>query len=61
VLNWLPFRAIMDVPFRLYSGHLPAAQAPLLIGQQLLWAAILVLIGRLVLSRGLRRLVVQGG
>ena len=31
------------------------------LGHQLVWVAILVLIGRWVLSRGLRRLVMQGG
>lgn len=61
VLEALPFRYIMDVPFRLYVGDIPAGQAAALFLQQLVWTAVLALIGRWILSRGLRRVVVQGG
>ncbi len=61
VLNVLPFRNLMDVPFRLYMGHLPASQAPRLLLQELLWILALVAFGRWLLGRGTRRLVVQGG
>jgi len=61
VLNALPFRGLMDIPFRLYVGDLPISRALPLLGHQLLWTLALVVIGRLLLARGLRRLVVQGG
>lgn len=61
ILNILPFRGIMDIPFRLYMAHIPPSQAPLLIAHQLAWTAGLILLGRMLLSRGLRRVVVQGG
>lgn len=61
ILNALPFRGVMDVPFRLYLGHLPPQELPGLLAQQLVWALALVLLGRWLLSRGLRRVVVQGG
>lgn len=61
VLNLMPFRGLMDVPFRLYVGHLPPSQAVPAIALQLAWTAALVLIGRGILARGLKRLVVQGG
>jgi len=61
VLNALPFRGIGDVPFRLYMGHIPAAEAPRLVAQQLAWTAAIVLVGRFALDRARRRLVVQGG
>jgi ABC-2 type transport system permease protein len=61
ILNILPFRGIIDVPFRLYMGHLPATEAPVLIGQQLLWLLVIAALGRLVMGLGVRRLVVQGG
>ncbi len=61
ILALLPFRGIIDVPFRLWSGDIPPAQAPLLILQQVLWSVALALAGRWLLARGTRRLVVQGG
>ncbi|MBM4084790.1 MAG: hypothetical protein FJ272_08380 [Planctomycetes bacterium] len=61
VLNALPFRGIMDVPFRLYMGHIPPQHAPALVAHQLAWTAAIVLLGRWTLARGLRRVVVQGG
>lgn len=61
ILNVLPFRGLMDVPFRLYNGHIPPQQVLALFAQQLAWTTALVLLGRWALSRGARRLVVQGG
>lgn len=61
VLTVLPFRGIMDVPFRLWSGDIPPAEAPLLVVQQLAWSAAFILLGRWMLGRGTRRLVLQGG
>jgi ABC-2 type transport system permease protein len=61
VLEALPFRYIIDVPFRLYVGDIPPSQAGVLFVQQLAWTAALALIGRWILARGLRRVVVQGG
>jgi ABC-2 type transport system permease protein len=61
VLNALPFRGLVDVPFRLFIGHIPAAEAPYLVAHQLAWTAGLVLFGRWALGRAVRRLVVQGG
>lgn len=61
VLDVLPFRGLMDTPFRLYSGHLGPQALPLALAHQLLWAGVLILLGRWLLARGMRRLVVQGG
>ncbi|HHX66039.1 MAG TPA: hypothetical protein GX702_14255 [Chloroflexi bacterium] len=61
VLNALPFRGLMDIPFRLYMGHLPVGEAVSLLAHQLGWTAALILLGRWVLGRGLRHLVIQGG
>jgi len=51
----------MDVPFRIYMGHVPAAEAWPLLLHQLAWILALVLIGRLLLTRGVHKLVIQGG
>lgn len=61
VVEWLPFAGIADTPFRLYSGDLAAAAAPWLVLRQMIWAGALILAGRLALSRGIHRMVVQGG
>jgi len=61
ILDVLPFRGLVDVPFRLYNGSLPPEEVLPLFLQQLAWTAGLVLLGRWLLGRGMRRLVVQGG
>ena len=60
-INVLPFRGIVDTPYRIYLGHIPTSDIFPNLAHQLAWAIGLVLIGRWVLSRGLRRLVMQGG
>ena len=60
-LDFLPFRGLIDVPFRLYLGHLPPLAVFPLLAHQLAWTLALLLAGRGLLGRGLRRLVVQGG
>ncbi len=61
VLNALPFRGLVDTPYRLYLAHIPPSDLPLYLAHQLAWTVAIVLLGRWILSRGLRRLVVQGG
>jgi len=57
----LPFAGLVDLPFRIFTGHIaPGAVLPVL-RHQLLWTAAIVLAGRWLLARGLRRIVVQGG
>jgi len=61
LLTALPFRGMADDPFRLYLGILaPGAVGPVLL-RQLAWVLALVLLGRAMIARGLKRLVVQGG
>ncbi|HEU4732334.1 MAG TPA: ABC-2 family transporter protein [Kofleriaceae bacterium] len=61
VLRWLPFAGLLDLPFRIYSGHIPPGELALVLGRQLGWTAVLVVVGRRLLARGLARVVVQGG
>lgn len=61
VLNALPFRDLIDVPFRLYAGNISPDQIGFVLAHQAVWTAAMVLLGRLLLTRGTRRLVVQGG
>jgi ABC-2 type transport system permease protein len=64
-LQWivlaLPFAGLVDLPFRIFTGHIPAAAVLPVIEHQLFWTAALVVFGRWLLRRGLRRVVVQGG
>jgi ABC-2 type transport system permease protein len=61
VLYWQPFRGLADVPFRIYSGNIGAHAALFEILLQLVWTALIVGIGYLVLDRARARVVVQGG
>jgi ABC-2 type transport system permease protein len=61
VLYWQPFRGLADVPFRIYSGNIAASAAGLEILLQLVWTALIVGVGYLVLDRARARVVVQGG
>lgn len=61
LMDFLPFRYTADLPFRIYSGNIGAADALLQLGITLLWIAGLLILGVWVLRRFLRRVVVQGG
>ncbi len=61
VMKFLPFRGVIDIPFRLYTGHIPPTDAPLLILHQVFWIVALVALGRFLIGRATRKLVVQGG
>ena len=56
-----PFPMMVNVCVEIYLGVIPENELLGLLGQQIMWAVILVVIGQLVLQAGLRRLVVQGG
>jgi ABC-2 type transport system permease protein len=61
VLNSLPFRGLGDVPFRIYTGNLSVQEGLWGIGGQAIWITVLILLGRCILARGVRKLIVQGG
>jgi ABC-2 type transport system permease protein len=57
----LPFAGLIDLPFRVYTGHIPPAAVPAVLAHQMLWTAGIVLAGRWLLARAVRRVVVHGG
>lgn len=57
----LPFRLASDLPFRIYSGNIPINEGLISIFIQLIWFVALVFIGRVLLGKALKRVVVQGG
>jgi ABC-2 type transport system permease protein len=61
VLRWLPFAGILDQPARVYSGDIAGGELAAVLARQIGWVVVLVALGRWLLGRGLRRMVVHGG
>lgn len=61
VLNFFPFRYVSDLPYRIYIGNISGMTAFVQIGIQLAWLVGLVVLGKILMSRKLKRMVVQGG
>jgi ABC-2 type transport system permease protein len=57
----LPFRGLVDLPFRLYIGSIPTERLAGILLEQAGWTLAFVALGRWLLNRGLRRVAVQGG
>ena len=60
-LRWQPFGGFADIPIQLYLGTTPVDGALPRIGLQLAWTAVFIGLGRLVMRRRLRTVIVQGG
>lgn len=56
-----PFGAMQNGPFRIYSGNIPLNNALITIMLQCFWAVILIFIGRGLMKRASKKIVVQGG
>lgn len=61
VFRLLPFHAMVDMPFRIYSGNIAAGEIWPAVLEQVLWIFALIVIGRVAMDRGRRRVVIQGG
>lgn len=60
-INLTPFASMQNMPFRIYSGNLAGKDAYISVGMQAFWAVILVAIGKLMMKRAIKNVVVQGG
>ncbi|MGK5594689.1 MAG: ABC transporter permease [Parachlamydiaceae bacterium] len=60
-LNLQPLRGVIDIPSRLYTGVIPTQEAFYYLGFQLLWILILIGVGRWLMNRALKQIVIQGG
>jgi ABC-2 type transport system permease protein len=60
-LELLPWRGLVDIPLRLYMGHLPPSDLPPLLLFQGVWIVVFAVVGRAILAAGTKRLVIQGG
>jgi ABC-2 type transport system permease protein len=56
-----PFASLLQAPIDVYVGAPVAGSIALVLAVQAFWAVVLYAVGRLVLTAGTRKLVVQGG
>ena len=61
VARALPFASMLQTPIDVYLGELAGTELAGALALQFLWAAVLLIAGRAVLSAGTRKLVIQGG
>ncbi len=61
VLALLPWTQMLDAPIRLYTGVRETAAAAGVLGVQILWTAVLMLLGTELWKRNRKKLVLQGG
>ena len=61
ISNFLPFRYVGDFPFRLYVRNISINEGITGIIVQIVWIIILLVIGRLITKKALKKAVIQGG
>lgn len=61
VARALPFASMIQLPVEIYLGRFSGWELAWTLGQQMLWAVALLMLGRMMLGSATRRLVVQGG
>jgi ABC-2 type transport system permease protein len=55
-----PFAGVIDIPFRIYTGHLAGHMALIGVALQAAWTILLVIVGRRALRRVFGRVEIQG-
>lgn len=60
-LSAQPFRGLIDIPCRLYTGVIPVNEAMYYFGFQALWTGLFFIAGRWLINLALKRVVIQGG
>lgn len=61
ILAILPFSGLIDQPFRLFTGNLAPNAMVAVLMHQAIWISVLMGFGRFLVSRGVKRLIIQGG
>lgn len=59
--NYLPFRYISDFPFRFYVGDINFNECYISIIVQIIWIFILMITGKILMKKALKKAVIQGG
>ncbi len=57
----LPISLACDLPFRIYSGNISVTDAIPYIIMQIIWIVLLTICGTIIMSRRLKKVVIQGG
>ncbi|MDR3624152.1 MAG: ABC-2 family transporter protein [Chlamydiales bacterium] len=61
VLSLQPFRCLIDIPSRIYTGVISLEEAPLYLLLQIAWGLICILYGQFLTRRALKKFVIHGG
>lgn len=61
VFELLPFASMQNTPFLIYTGNLDNQNAIFSMLLQLFWLVALIIIGKLLMKKALKKVVVQGG
>lgn len=61
ISSYLPFQYVSDLPFRIYTSHIPLNEAWMGIIIQIIWTIILIGIGVFLSKKALKKAVIQGG
>lgn len=61
VLEYSPFGAMENLPFRIYSGNISGSEMWVFFLLQIFWCAVMILVGRIWLNSSVKKIVVQGG
>jgi len=61
ILNVLPFAAMQNIPLRIYSGNIAGMDVFTSLLFQVFWLCALILLGKYMMIRAQRHIVVQGG
>ena len=61
IMDALPFSSMQNTPFLIYTGHIRGTEALQSMAIQVVWFVVLLLAGRLLMKRTLKKVIVQGG
>src|SRR5690349_4095309 len=61
VLFVQPLAGLVDIPYRIYFANLAGGDALAGIGLQIAWTIVLIVLGRLLMTRTMRHIQVHGG
>ncbi len=61
LLQYSPLTYMQNIPFRIFSGNLIGMELHRAIVMQIVWLILLIMIGRKILNRAVKKIVILGG